>query len=295
MTPWYQNSAWIATAPLPGYYESVEQALRRPISRPGGESALSLEDVCLDVEGSRILHDVTWKVGRGEKWIILGRNGSGKTSLVRLLSGFGFPSSGRVEVLGETLGRTDLHDLRRRVGYIHGDLATDIPFFMTALDVVLSGAEGSLVVYEEPAGEEKMARAMLDSLGMGEFAERRFFRLSTGERQRVLIARALAAGPELLLLDEPCQGLDPLAREEFLESLGGLLAARPDLSVVFVTHHVDEIVEGFTRVLVLEAGRVLASGTRQEVLKPAMVKRLYGERCRLHAREGRFFLSFGKE
>ena len=140
-----------------------------------------------------------------------------------------------------------------------------------------------------------MAHAMLESLGMGPFAGRRFSRLSTGERQRVLIARALAAGPELLLLDEPCQGLDPLAREEFLESLGGLLEKRRDLSVVFVTHHVDEIIEGFARVLVLGGGRVLASGARDEVLRPAMVRRLFGERCRLHSRGGRFFLSFGKE
>ena len=111
----------------------------------------------------------------------------------------------------------------------------------------------------------------------------------------MLIARALASGPELLLLDEPCQGLDPRAREEFLESLAGLLAARPDLSVVSVTHHVDEIIDGFTRVLVLEEGGVLAGGERDTVLTPRMVKRLFGDRCRLHSRGGRYFLSFGKE
>ncbi|HVO37796.1 MAG TPA: ATP-binding cassette domain-containing protein [Spirochaetia bacterium] len=261
-----------------------------------GKNALLLEEVGLDIDGNGILHDVSWRAARGEKWIVLGRNGSGKTSLVRLLSGFGFPSRGRMEVLGETLGRTDLHLLRRRVGWIHGDLAADIPSFMTALEVVVSGTEGSLVVYEHFAGGiETMALRMLESLGMEKFAGRRFFRLSTGERQRVLIARALAAGPELLLLDEPCQGLDPLAREEFLESLGRLLDSRRDLCVIFVTHHVDEIIEGFSRVLVLEAGRVLAEGPRDEVLRPAMVKRLFGERCRLHSRDGRYFLSFGKE
>ena len=162
--------------------------------------------------------------------------------------------------------------------------------------LVLSGTDGSLVVYEQFTGSvESMALGMLESLGMEAFAGRRFFRLSTGERQRVLIARALAAGPELLLLDEPCQGLDPLAREEFLESLGRLLDSRRDLCVVFVTHHVDEIIQGFSRVLVLEAGRVLAEGPRARVLRPAMVKRLFGERCRLHSRDGRYFLSFGKE
>ncbi len=261
-----------------------------------GRAVLVLERVCLDIEGRQILSDITWRACRGEKWIILGRNGSGKTSLMRLLSGFGFPSRGRMEVLGEILGRTDLHLLRKRVGWIHGDLAADIPPFMTGLEVVLSGMEGSLVVYDEVAGtEEATALSMLEALGMKDFAHRRFSHFSTGERQRVLIARALAAGPELLLLDEPCQGLDPRAREEFLESLSGLLAARPDLSVVFVTHHVDEIVEGFSRVLVLEDGRVLAGGSREEVLTPGTVKRLFGERCRLHTRGGRYFLSFGKE
>lgn len=274
----------------PGYNGHVDRVLA------DGKNALLLEEVGLDIDGNGILHDVSWRAARGEKWIVLGRNGSGKTSLVRLLSGFGFPSRGRMEVLGETLGRTDLHLLRRRVGWIHGDLAADIPSFMTALEVVVSGTEGSLVVYEHFAGGiETMALRMLESLGMEKFAGRRFFRLSTGERQRVLIARALAAGPELLLLDEPCQGLDPLAREEFLESLGRLLDSRRDLCVIFVTHHVDEIIEGFSRVLVLEAGRVLAEGPRDEVLRPAMVKRLFGERCRLHSRDGRYFLSFGKE
>lgn len=261
-----------------------------------GKGALELEGVSLDIDGRPILRDISWKAQRGEKWIVLGRNGSGKTSLMRMLSGFGFPSRGRVLVLGELLGRTDLHLLRRRVGWIYADLAADIPWFMTALEVVLSGAEGSLVVYEQlPGNEEAMALGMLEALGMKDFAPRSFSRLSTGERQRVLIARALAAGPELLLLDEPCQGLDPRAREEFLESLAGLLASRPDLSVVCVTHHVDEIIDGFSNVLVLEEGRVLAHGPRETVLTPVMVKRLFGERCRLHSRGGRYFLSFGKE
>jgi len=266
------------------------------VEQRNGKGALELEGVSLEIDGRSILNDVSWMAERGEKWIILGRNGSGKTSLMRLLSGFGFPSRGRMMVLGELLGRTDLHLLRKRVGWIHGDLAGDIPTFMTALEVVLSGVEGSLVVYEKvPGSEEALALGMLETLGMKDFADRGFSHLSTGERQRVLIARALAAGPELLLLDEPCQGLDPRAREEFLESLAALLASRPDLSVVSVTHHVDEIIEGFTNVLVLEQGRVLAHGPRDSVLTPVMVRRLFGDRCRLHSRGGRYFLSFGKE
>jgi iron complex transport system ATP-binding protein len=282
---------------MPCFDSIGDKELRgKTVEHRNGREALQLEDVSLDIDGRPILRGVTWRAKQGEKWVVLGRNGSGKTSLMRLLSGFGFPSRGRMLVLGELLGRTDLHVLRRRVGWIHGDLASDIPSFMTALEVVLSGAEGSLVVYDQVSGsEEEMALGMLEKLGMKDFANRSFSRLSTGERQRVLIARALAAGPELLLLDEPCQGLDPRAREEFLESLSGLLASHPDLSVVCVTHHVDEIIEGFSHVLVLEEGNAIAHGPRKAVLTPDMVKRLFGESCRLHSRGGRYFLSFGKE
>jgi len=266
------------------------------VEQRNGNRALDLNAVSLDIDGIPILRNITWSAARGEKWIVLGRNGSGKTSLMRLLSGFGFPSRGGMRVLGELLGRTDLHQLRRKVGWIHGDLVADIPSFMTGLEVVLSGSEGSLVVYEQvPAQEQAVALGMLEKLGMRDLANRSFSRLSTGERQRVLIARALAAGPELLLLDEPCQGLDPRAREEFLGSLSNLLASHPDLSVVCVTHHVDEIIEGFSNVLILEEGRVLAVGAREAVLTPAMVKRLFGEGCSLHSRDGRYFLSFGRD
>jgi len=256
------------------------------VEQRNGNGALELNAVSLDINGMPILRDVSWSAGRGEKWIVLGRNGSGKTSLMRLLSGFGFPSRGRMRVLGELLGRTDLHQLRKRVGWIHGDLAADIPPFMTGLEVVLSGSEGSLVVYDEVSPKDQaVALSMLAKLGVEDLANRSFARLSTGERQRVLIARALATGPELLLLDEPCQGLDPRAREEFLGSLSSLLAS----------HHVDEIIEGFSNVLVLEEGHVLAMGPRDSVLTPAMVKRLFGDRCTLHFRDGRYFLSFGRE
>ena len=261
--------------------------------RGNGLPAASLKGVCLDIGGRRILDHITWEAGRGEKWVMLGRNGSGKTSLLKLLSGFGYPSRGRMEVIGERLGRTDLRRLRGRVGWVHGDLAPEIPGFMTALDVAVSGPEGSLVLYARgDAGREEKALEALRSMGAGNLSERRFGALSTGERQRVIIARALAADPELLLLDEPCLGLDPLAREEYLESLSSLLAERPALTVVYVTHHVEEIARGFSRVLVLEEGRAIAQGDRSEVLNARTMTRVFGDRCRLETRGGRLSLTF---
>ena len=265
---------------------------------PAAESshnALEMDSVSLDVQGKRILDSVTWVVSRGEKWVVLGLNGSGKSSLLRLLSGFGYPSCGSLRVLGEPFGHTDLRELRKHVGWVQADLAADIPGFMTARDVVMSGAEGSIAVYEDRGGEEgRAAEEALSAIGAHALSGRLFHTLSTGERQRVLIARALAAGPRLLLLDEPCIGLDPLAREEFLESLAALFRQRPGLSVISVTHHVEEIIEGYDRTLLLAGGRIRAQGERHEVLAGPGIADTYGTRCRIELREGRYTMHFDR-
>jgi iron complex transport system ATP-binding protein len=264
------------------------------VATPGADySVIALEGVCLDISGCRILDGISWEVKEGEKWIVLGLNGSGKTSLLRLLSGFGYPSRGTMHVLGEPFGRTDLRTLRRHVGWVHGDLAVDFPRFMNGREVVMSGREGAIALYEERNGQAaEEAEAALDSIGVRHLAERLFHTLSTGERQRVLIARALAASPRVLLLDEPCIGLDPVAREDFLQSLSVLFRGRPDLTVIGVTHHVEEIIDGFTRLLVLARGRVAGQGDREEVMEGPAIARVYGERCRVDRRDGRYAMRF---
>ncbi len=249
--------------------------------------------MCLDIRGARILSDISWELRRGEKWVVLGLNGSGKTSLLRLLSGFGYPSRGRMEVLGAPFGRADLRALRKRVGWVHGDLASDFPGFMSVREVVMSGSEGSLALYEEMPPEAVLhAEEALAAIGAAALGPRRFHTLSTGERQRVIIARALAAGPELLILDEPCLGLDPVAREGFLESLGTLFRRRADLTVIGVTHHVEEIIEGYDRILMLAGGRVVDQGTIREVLEGPGITRVYGERCRVERTGSRYRMQF---
>jgi iron complex transport system ATP-binding protein len=266
-------------------------------------AAIALQGICLDVSGNRILDGISWEVGKGEKWVVLGLNGSGKTSLLRLISGFGYPSRGRMHVLGQPFGRTDLRELRRHVGWVHSDLAVDFPRFMNAREVVMSGGEGTIALYEETYGvraervlpygraAEEADRA-LDSIGAHKLSERFFYTLSTGERQRVLIARALAARPQILLLDEPCIGLDPVAREDFLQSLAVLFRRRHDLTVIGVTHHVEEIIDGFTRLLVLEKGCVAGQGARDEVMAGPAIARVYGERCRIDRHDGRYAMRF---
>jgi iron complex transport system ATP-binding protein len=258
--------------------------------------AASLLSVGLDIRGTPILRDISWNVGWGEKWVVLGRNGSGKTSLLRLLSGFGYPSRGTMEVLGGRFGRSDLHQMRRSIGWVNGDLASDFPGFMNCREVVLSGERGSIAMYESMNAQEvRRANESLDAIGAGHLAGRLFPTLSTGERQRVLIARALAAEPRLLLLDEPCIGLDPLAREDFLGSLAVLFRSRPELSVISVTHHVEEIIEGYERILLLADGIVVDRGGREQVLTGPGIRRVYGERCRIARRDGRYAMYFESE
>jgi iron complex transport system ATP-binding protein len=259
----------------------------------GRQLAASLDSVSLDIRGTRILSEISWDVERGEKWVVLGLNGSGKTSLLRLLSGFGYPSRGLMQVLGEHFGKADLRHMRRRVGWVHGDLAADFPGFMTCREVVMSGAEGSIALYESmPDDTIAHADEALTAIGAGRLGERMFHTLSTGERQRVLIARALAAETDLLILDEPCLGLDPLAREEFLHSLGRLFRARRELTVIGVTHHVEEIIDGYDRVLLLAGGTVVDQGTIAAVMSGEGVRRLYGDGCRIEADAGRYRMHF---
>ena len=259
----------------------------------GEESSVLLQDVSFELGGTPILKSIDWEVAAGGRWVLLGPNGSGKTTLLKLITGYVFPSSGRVAVLGREFGHTDLRELRTRIGWVHYDLRNLMPEFMNALEVVLTGERGTLSFYEECTPAEKgRAENNLKALRAEQLIRRRFSTLSTGERQRVLIARALMAEPEILLLDEPCMGLDPLSREEFLDSLQTLFVEKPNMTVITVTHHVEEITGAYEGVLILDRGRVLACGGRRQTLKEEMISRLFGHRCALTFRGGRYSLHF---
>ena len=245
------------------------------------------------VDGARILDDISLVLRTGERWAVLGPNGSGKTSLVRLFSGYGYPSDGTLHVLGERFGRTDLRLLRARIGWVHSDVRYQIPPFMTAAEVVMSRARGGLVLYGDvPAAALAQAHRQLAMLAVTHLAERRFATLSTGERQRVLIARALAPDVELLLLDEPAIGLDPAARERFLEDLTALFRQRAELTVVYVTHDIAEITTGYDGVLVLDRGRAVALGAPREALTEFTLQAVFGPRCRLDRHGDRYAIRF---
>ena len=254
-------------------------------------AVLRMTDVALVREGRRLLDDVTWQVGAGERWVVLGRNGSGKSCLLRIASLYLHPSEGTVDVLGERLGRTDVRRLRTRIGLASSGMADLLRSDLTPLDVVMTAKNGALEPWwhRYDDADRQRARTCLDQLGIGRLAERSFSTLSSGERQRVLLARTLMPEPGLLLLDEPTAGLDLAGREDLVAGLADLAADPATPATVLVTHHVEEIPDGFTHLLLLAEGRVMAAGALDDVLDAETLSACFGLPLGLEHRHGRWW------
>jgi iron complex transport system ATP-binding protein len=238
-----------------------------------------------------ILDDVRWTVSPGEHWAVLGANGSGKTSLLAIVAGFEWPSEGWVSVLGERYGRCDMPAMKRRVGLVSASLSRRIPAHQRAEEVAASGLTAMIGNWKAWSEDElERGRAALARMGARGLAERPYGVLSEGEKQRAAIARALVTDPALLLLDEPCAGLDPAARERLLRDLERGCAGPDGTPVVIVTHHVEEIPAFVTHVLVLREGRVLARGEKARVLESRILSEAFDAECELVANEGRYVL-----
>ncbi len=242
-------------------------------------------------DGVTILDDVRWTVRQGEHWAVLGANGSGKTTLLSILTGYEWPSEGWVSVLGERYGACDMPALKRRIGFVSAGLGRRIPATQRAVEVAASGI-AAMIGNWRAWSEDELARgrAALARMGAGGLADRPFGILSEGEKQRAVIARALVPEPALLVLDEPCAGLDPAARERLLADLGGACAEPGGTPLVLVTHHVEEIAAFVTHALVLRDGRVLAAGPKADVLTSATLSRAFAAECEVRERDGRYEL-----
>ncbi|ROP32376.1 ABC transporter ATP-binding protein [Couchioplanes caeruleus] len=245
---------------------------------PDDDTVISFDRVSVIRGGNFLLRSVSWQVELDERWVILGPNGAGKTTLLNLASARMHPSRGAAWVLGERLGRTDVSELRTRVGITTGQLADQVPPEERVLDVVVTAAWSVVGRWREAYDpqDERRARALLDQLGMGALTDRLFGTLSEGERKRTQIARALMTDPELMLLDEPTAGLDLGGREDLLARLGEL-AEDPDApAMVLVTHHVEEIPPGFTHAMLLREGSVVAAGLLGETLTADNLSKTFG-------------------
>ena len=251
---------------------------------------LELSDVVVRRNAKDIVDHLDWSVSDDERWVVLGPNGAGKTTVLQLADTLLHPTSGVVSVLGERLGRTDVFELRPRIGFASSAMARRVPPEETVLDVVLTAAFSVMGRWNESYEDidERRALRVLAEWKLDHLADRSFGTLSDGEQKRVQIARAVMTDPELLLLDEPTASLDLGAREELLALLGGYAQAPTTPAMIMVTHHVEEIPVGFTHVLLLREGRAVAAGPLAETLTADAHTETFGVPIVLTSADGRY-------
>jgi iron complex transport system ATP-binding protein len=247
------------------------------------------------IDGRTVLGPIDLEVGRGERWVLLGPNGGGKTTLLALAGARRQPSSGRVTVLGITLGTADVRALHPRISHTSHVLAERMPPDLSVETVVLTGKRATLSPWfqEYDDADERRAATLLERVGCGHLAARRFATASQGERQRVLLARALFSDPELLILDEPASGLDLPAREALIEALEGATAPPSATTTIVATHHLEEISPSTTHAALLRDGRLVASGAVEGVLTPGLLQDCFGIAMEVGRRGARWWATAG--
>ena len=256
---------------------------RRPI--------LYIENLRLERGDTVILDGINWRVDPGQHWVVLGPNGSGKTTLLAALTGYKTPTDGDIQLLGQTFGESHWPELRKKIGLVSSALNKLMASAEPALETVISGKYAMIDLWETPTpADRRTARTILKRIECLPLADRPWHHLSQGERQRILIGRALMAKPKLLILDEPCAGLDPVARENFLQFLNRLARQSNAPALVFVTHHVEEIMPAFSHALLLKEGQVCASGLLKETLTSKNLSRSFGDTVKLEQKNGRYTL-----
>ena len=259
-------------------------------------AALNLRAIRFERDGRAILDDVSLKVETHQRWLVLGANGSGKTTLMRIASLYQHPSSGSVTVLGHELGQTDIRTLRSRIGYASAALASQLRTDLIARDVVMTARFGALEPWwhrYEPADHEQ-ALQCLDQMGVAHLAQRSIGTLSSGEQQRVLLARTLMNSPAVVLLDEPSARLDLGGREQLVGALEDLAADPSAPPFVMVTHHVDEVPPSMTHALVLREGRTLDAGPITDVVTPEGLSSCFGVDLRVERRSNGRFIAWAE-
>jgi len=215
-----------------------------------------------------LLKDINWTIREKEHWALLGLNGSGKTTLLNIINGYNWPTKGEVSVLGHRFGEIDLRELRKAIGWVSSSLQEKLYASDKTQHVIISGKYATIGLYERVSEEElQQAESFMKTLGCGHLWDREFRTCSQGEKQKILIARALMADPQILILDEPCNGLDLFSRERLLESIAQLAASEKSPTLIYVTHHTEEIIPLFSHTLLLRRGEVIQAGRTEEILQ----------------------------
>ncbi|HOT46097.1 MAG TPA: ATP-binding cassette domain-containing protein [Spirochaetota bacterium] len=242
--------------------------------------------------GRTILRGISWNIENGGRWVLFGPNGSGKTKLLEIITGYLYPSGGSVRRFGID-GGADIRDVRKRIGYLSTPLKERFLKNERLIDVVVSGPCATVGLYDEPGADDYgRARRLLDSAGLGGRSEQPFGTLSDGEKQKALMLRAVMAGPDLLILDEPCMGLDLSSREDFLSSLESLCGGK-ELSVIYVTHYVEEITPFFKNIFMLKNGGCWYSGAIEDGLTDGVITGLFVREISIAKKDGRFYALLG--
>ena len=257
----------------------------------GKVKVIDMKNVSL-VPGSRfILRDINWEVNSGEHWAVIGLNGSGKTTLLNTITGYLWASKGEISVLGKQFGRYDIRELRKQIGWASSSLQEKFYVNETSEEIVLSGKYATIGLYEKPDPKYvRRARLLLGQFGSAHLARQQYWTLSQGEKQKVLIARALISAPRLLIMDEPCAGLDIFAREHLLSLIENIGRQAHAPTLLYVTHRIEEILPVFTHTMLLRRGEVHSKGRTGEVLTGKNLSDFFGVPVDVEWRNGRAWL-----
>jgi len=253
---------------------------------------IDMRDVFVTKEQKDILKGINWHVKKGEHWSIIGLNGSGKTTLLNVLNGYIPPTTGQVEVFGELFGKTYIPDLRKQMGLISSSIQQQIQDFESVLSVILSGKFASIGLWEAvEQADVELAKHFMELLDCVHLQDAEYGILSQGERQRVLIARALMANPKLLIFDEPCNGLDIIAREELLILIDHLSRVEESPTLIYVTHHVEEVLPCFNKTLLLKNGEIFKQGLSKELLNEETLSEFYKRPVSVQVEQNRTWIA----
>lgn len=260
------------------------------MTQSSDQPLIGVEDLTIERDGL-ILRGIDWTVRKGEHWVILGANGSGKSTLLNALMAFISPTEGRLFAFGKEYGEDDWNEVKAAIGYVGSEVNRMIEPGESALDVAVSGARAMINFWGDPdPKEQQAARKILKKMGCSTLENRSWRQLSQGERQKMLFGRALMGKPKVLFLDEPCAGLDPIARLDYLDFMESNASNPKAPALILVTHHVEEITSSFTHALLLREGRVTVAGPKEDVLTSANLSEAFQRPLRLRRRERSYLL-----